>query len=154
MRRFAARSVLVVVIGLAPELSGDCNPDDGVEECEGNLHDGIDNDCNGLTDLEDPGCMGFWVPGDCNTDGTVAISDAICLFSYLFLGEPEELPCQDTTEFRSSPLTEYLDWNGNDQIEIGDGIATLQWLFADGFGHHMGPDCNFAWHCGTYCVRE
>ena len=43
---------------------------------------------------------GLQVPGDCNADGTVNVSDAICLFGFLFGGGVSELPCGDGSDPR------------------------------------------------------
>ena len=73
---------------IAVVVYADCIPTPGEEECELDLNDGIDNDCNGLIDMNDPGCDGWFRPGDCNRDRQVDISDGIGLLSWLFTGGP------------------------------------------------------------------
>ena len=41
------------------------------------------------------GAGGRQLPGDCNQDSRLDISDAVCLLGHLFLGSPPELPCGD-----------------------------------------------------------
>jgi len=44
---------------------------------------------------QDPACFSLSLPGDCNGDHSLDISDAVCVFGTLFLGVPAELPCGD-----------------------------------------------------------
>ena len=38
---------------------------------------------------------GRQIPGDCNRDGGLDVSDTVCFFRFLFFGDPAELPCGD-----------------------------------------------------------
>jgi hypothetical protein len=78
-------------------------------------------------------------PGDCNQDGSVDLSDAICLFGYLFRGRPPTLPCADA----ASVLL--MDWNGDGQIDISDGIALLTYFFRGGADHATGLGSLVCW---------
>jgi hypothetical protein len=88
---------------------------------------------------------GYQFPGDCNQDGTVNISDVICLFGFLFLGSPEALPCGDTARPEpdgsagppsmsaqgSSADIALMDWNGDGALDLSDGTSMLMFLFID-----------------------
>jgi pimeloyl-ACP methyl ester carboxylesterase len=74
------------------------------------------------------------VPGDCNKDGGLDISDGICVFGYLFLGNPRTLPCGDGTSSHVANLG-LLDWGEDGAINITDGIQVLQFLFLSGPPH-------------------
>ena len=106
----------------------------GVVECVGECppseicNDGIDNDGDGLVDREDDECqetdsVGRQLPGDCNQDGDLDLSDALCLFGHLFLGFPRSLPCTDDGNLQ------LLDWQADDSLDLSDGISLLTFLF-------------------------
>jgi ELWxxDGT repeat protein len=59
--------------------------------------------------------------GDPNSSGTTDISDAILIFGFLFLGDPEALSCKESA-----------DANNDGAVDISDGIFLLNWLFTDG----------------------
>jgi hypothetical protein len=80
------------------------------------------------------------VPGDCNQDGAVDISDAICIFLALFVGPPHRLPCEEGAADAEGNVT-LLAWQGGAAVNISDGIALLQRLFGDGPPHILGGDC-------------
>ncbi len=82
---------------------------------------------------------GRQVGGDCNQDGLVDISDAVCLFGFLFLGNPVELPCGDGSVSHPANVT-LFDWNGDGQVDISDGIAELGWLFLGQAPHPTAVD--------------
>jgi len=64
------------------------------------------------------------LPGDCNQDGTVDLSDVICLLGHLFQGNPASLPC-------STPAANLalMDCNQDGGIDLSDAIYKLAWLF-------------------------
>ncbi|MBN1444030.1 MAG: trypsin-like peptidase domain-containing protein [Planctomycetes bacterium] len=74
------------------------------------------------------------VPGDCNHDGGLNISDAVCVFRYLFLGSGNPLPCGDGTRDDPANLS-LLDWQPDGQINLSDGIGLLLYLFQAGAPH-------------------
>lgn len=74
------------------------------------------------------------VPGDCNQDGTLDISDAICVFGFLFLGTPEVLPCGDGSSGDPANVT-LMDWQPDGAVDISDGVGLLQFLFSGGSPH-------------------
>jgi hypothetical protein len=70
-------------------------------------------------------------PGDCNLDGSLDISDGICLLSFLFLGSPARLPCADGSPSHPSNLR-LVDCDGSGNLDITDGICVFQFLFLSG----------------------
>jgi hypothetical protein len=67
-------------------------------------------------------------PGDCNQDGTLDISDAVCLLGFQFLGIPRRLPCGDgTLEHPSNRVL--LDANGDRNVDLSDAVRLLSFLF-------------------------
>jgi hypothetical protein len=88
------------------------------------------------------------LPGDCNQDGELDVADAVCIFSILFSGAevtglpPGEFACGDGSS--SDPANrELLDWNGDDtsSVDLGDGIALLNFFFYGGPPHVLGMQC-------------
>lgn len=152
-RRVSAQLVAVAVFAIGLRIAfTDCVPTPGEEECELSLTDGIDNDCNGLMDASDPGCWPQWArPGDCNADGNLDISDAVCLLGFLFLGNPAALPCGDGTREDPSNLW-HLDGNGDGRIDLSDAVHTLSFLFAGGVPHVMGAECVWNPGCPAICA--
>ena len=71
-----------------------------------------------------PLSAGGVIPGDCNQDADLDISDAICLLGYLFVGNPEVLPCGDggVTDPANRGL---LDINGDDAVDLSDAVQIL-----------------------------
>lgn len=67
--------------------------------------------------------------GDINGSGTVDLSDAVYLLTYLFLGGPPPVPleCGDL-----SPKVREGDTNGDGEVDVSDGIHLLNWLFVGG----------------------
>jgi hypothetical protein len=64
------------------------------------------------------------IPGDCNQDAVLDLSDIICLLGHLFQGNPETLPCG--TEAGNLDL---MDINGDDGTDLSDAIFGLAFLF-------------------------
>lgn len=76
------------------------------------------------------------VPGDCSADGTLDISDAICVFGFLFLGKPERLPC-GTGSSKDEGNLNLLDWQPDSALDLSDGVGALQFLFLGGPPHPL-----------------
>ena len=76
------------------------------------------------------------VPGDCNGDGKLDISDAVCTLGALFLGHPAAFPCGDGMPDDPANLG-LLDWQADTQIDIADAIGLLQFLFSGGPAHPL-----------------
>jgi hypothetical protein len=73
--------------------------------------------------------------GDCNSDGSLDISDAVCVFGVLFVGSPPEFPCGHSLYSLGNRIL--LDWQQDIHIDISDGIAILQFLFLNGPPHRL-----------------
>ena len=90
-------------------------------------------------------------PGDCNQDGKLDISDAICLLGFLFLGSPSALPCGDGLAAHAANLA-LLDHQGTGAIDLSDAVALLNYLFGSGSPPSMGTDCVSIQGCPDKCV--
>jgi PKD repeat protein len=99
---------------------------------------------------EFPPAGGGQVPGDCNQDGDRDISDAVCLFGFLFTGTVPRLPCADGTAAHPANLT-LLNHNGDAAIDISDGIALLNFLFSTGAPPASGLGCLRIRDCPERC---
>ena len=100
--------------------------------------DQLDSDRDGTGDVCDPDRFPKRIPGDCNEDRTINLSDAICIFGVLFLGEPSDFPCGDGTSNDRANII-LLDWQGDGQkIDLSDGISLLSFLFLGAPAHHLG----------------
>ncbi len=80
---------------------------------------------------------GLQIPGDCNQDSVIDISDAMCLFRFLFTGQLAELPCGDGSQGHPANIA-LTDWNGDGTLDISDGSALLGFLFINGPPHVLG----------------
>ena len=89
-------------------------------------------------------------PADCNQDGLLDISDAVCLLGLLFLADGD-LPCGDGTF--SGPNVTLLDSNGDGDVDISDPVYVLVSLFAGGLPPVLGMDCVSVPGCPSVCVR-
>ncbi len=87
------------------------------------------------------------LPGDCNGDGKLNISDAICRLSSLFLGKvSENHPC-----IHRESSVKLLDANGDRLADISDVIYELQYLFVGGPEHILGNQCIWIFGCNDAC---
>lgn len=86
-----------------------------------------------------PAC-GSRLPGDCNQDGRVDISDAVCIFGTLFLGSPKLFPCGDGSGSHRANQA-LLSSNGDRLVDLSDGIYLLSYLFLGGPPHLQGVEC-------------
>ncbi len=93
---------------------------------------------------------GGQLPGDCNQDGLLDISDALCILGFLFLGKPEALPCGDGTSADPGNLG-LIDWNGDTSIDLSDAVGPLNWLFTGGKAHVLGEVCRRMDGCPPAC---
>ena len=99
----------------------------------------------------------FTEPGTRRTDEIFDGVPRIAMLSFLFSGG--KLPScyvvadSDPVELTSSGLA-IVDWNGDEEIAISDGIAGLNFLFADGLAHKLGRECVvIAGDCEERCVE-
>ncbi len=85
-------------------------------------------------------CGGQQLPGDCNQDGALDISDAICLLGHLFLGAPAILPCGDGSILDLVNVS-LLDVNGDGMIDLSDPVRMLGFLFGGSGPPVLGTEC-------------
>ena len=104
------------------------DPTDGNGDLDG---DGYTNLEQYLADLVAPR-GGFQLPGDCNGDGLLDVSDAVCIMDLLFLGSRSSSCGEAATEAGTIGL---LDWQADGGVDLSDGVALLQHLFGGGPSH-------------------
>jgi hypothetical protein len=92
------------------------------------------------------------IPGDCNLDGALDISDGICLLGHLFLGEPADLPCGEGTLGDPGNVT-LLDSTGDGDVDISDAVRLFQFLFLGGPPPVLGTECRAIPGCPGVCTR-
>jgi hypothetical protein len=95
---------------------------------------------------------GFQLPGDCNQDGSLDISDPVCLLGFLFLGNPETLPCGSGGA--NDPSNESLFRWSSERIELSSAVQGLQFLFFGGAPNPMGQGCVQVSECPDACAPE
>jgi len=76
------------------------------------------------------------VPGDCNQDATLDVSDAVCALGVLFTGIPPVFPCGDGTSAHPGNMA-LLDWQPDGSVDLSDAVAILQFLFLSGAAHPL-----------------
>jgi PKD repeat protein len=96
------------------------------------------------------GAGGQQLPGDCNQDSQLDISDAVCLLGHLFLGSPSSLPCADG-EVADEANRELMNLNGDRSIDLTDAIHVLRYLFQGGPGPVGGTSCLPIVGCPSTC---
>jgi hypothetical protein len=98
------------------------------EDCatQGGSYDGNGTVCAGTANIA----------GDCNQDGTLDLSDVVCLLGHLFQGNPENLPCTST----AANLT-LMDCNQDGGADLSDAIYKLAFLFQGGPPPEQGGSC-------------
>jgi hypothetical protein len=82
---------------------------------------------------------GLQVPGDCNQDGTLDLSDAVCVFGVLFTGVPAQFPCGEGLPTDAANIT-LIDWQPDAAVDISDGVGILQFLFGGGPPHPLAVE--------------
>ena len=83
---------------------------------------------------------GSQTPADCNQDGTLDLSDGICLLGNLFLGNPSELPCGDSAS-EDPGNVKLLDSNGDGTVDLSDAAVVFGFLFLGAPGPVLGTEC-------------
>jgi len=83
---------------------------------------------------------GEQVPGDCNQDGGLDLSDSICLLGFLFLGGPSALPCGNGQGNDLANVT-LFDSNGDDRVDLSDAVYVLGFLFSGDNPPVQGTQC-------------
>ena len=140
----------------APGSSLDCNSNGIPDGCD--IAAGTSPDANG-NGVPDSCEGGLRLPGDCNEDGSLDISDAICVFGVLFLGTPSAFPCGDGLPGDEGNLA-LTDWQPDGGVDLSDGVALLQFLFGGGSPHPLADPgspsttCVFILGCSTGKVCE
>ena len=76
------------------------------------------------------------IPGDCNQDGTLDLSDVIHLLGFLFQGSPASLPC--STQAANLAL---MDCNQDGGLDLSDAVYKLAFLFSGGPPSVQGQGC-------------
>jgi len=89
-------------------------------------------------------------PGDCNQDGHIDISDPICLLSFLFLGQPSQLPCGDGSKEDLANI-DLLDSNGDGELDLSDAVGIILFLFVGGPPPEQGLECKRIEGCPDVC---
>ena len=100
------------------------------------------------------------VPGDCNADGVLDISDGTCALGVLFTGEPAVFPCGDGSSTDPANIT-LMDWQsvgaGGGDLDISDAIGLLRFLFLGEIAHPLAvpglerEECVLIPDCPTSC---
>ncbi|MEM7232748.1 MAG: hypothetical protein AAF517_11260, partial [Planctomycetota bacterium] len=100
------------------------------------------------------GGQGGTLPGDCNMDRNIDLSDAVCLLGFLFLGNPSVLQCGEPggNEPDASDI-ELLDADGNGSLDLTDPVKILNYLFFGGPPHSLGLDCVEIDGCRETCAQ-
>jgi hypothetical protein len=93
---------------------------------------------------------GRQIPGDGNQDGTLNISDALYLLTYLFSGAAKALPCEPDNLLAPGNRA-VLDLNGSRTIDLSDAVYALQYLFTGGRPPALGKDCTRILGCPDAC---
>ena len=94
---------------------------------------------------------GSALPGDCDGNGTLDLSDATCMLGDLFVEPNQNLPCSQGQSSDESDV-DHLNWNGDDVFDISDVVGLLTWKFLSGPSHAMGSDCTPITDCRASCV--
>ncbi|MBI4583301.1 MAG: PKD domain-containing protein [Planctomycetes bacterium] len=96
------------------------------------------------------------IPGDCNQDKNVDITDAVCILGTLFLGQPARFPCGDGTPAHAANRS-LFDWQPDDAVDISDAVSLLRFLFLGGPRHPLAipgmetAGCVFIADCPSLC---
>ncbi len=121
----------------------DCDDSDGsnhppyFEICNG-----IDDDCDGLTDDQDPDCTGqstYYRDDDDDTYGQDWDTVEACAPAYPYTAT-QGGDCDDTTAARNPGNTE-ITYNGIDD-DCNSGTPDDPWIDDDDDGYGVGTDCN------------
>ncbi len=133
-----------------PAITGDFDGDSDIDLVWGNLQYGpaalilnsslpsTSTDANGNSVPDE--CESTQHPGDCNQDGKLDISDAICLLGHLFIGAPAVVPCGDGT-ITDAATVSLLDANGDGMVDLSDPVRMLGFLFGGSGPPVLGTEC-------------
>jgi len=86
------------------------------------------------------------LPGDCNQDGTIDLSDGVSFLNWFFQGV--ELPAPAGSELcltdpagATAVGLQIMDWNGDGVLDLSDGSGLLTWFFGGTAEHELGQAC-------------
>ena len=79
---------------------------------------------------------GLRLPGDCNQDGAIDLSDPVCTLGVLFTGVPSLFPCGDGASTDPGNVA-LLDWQPDGGIDLSDVVAMLQFFFLGADPHPL-----------------
>lgn len=96
---------------------------------------------------------GVQIPGDCNQDGTLDLSDGICLLNFLFLGTGAPLPCGDGSPLHAGNLA-LLNFNDDGILDLSDAVRLFGYLFLGGPPHPLGTGCVSIAGCPTLATND
>ena len=88
--------------------------------------------------------MNATIPGDCNEDGSLDLSDAICTLGFLFQNNPSTLPCSSTAANLG-----LMDVNDDGAVDLSDAIYLLAFLFQGGAAPVQGQGCTVVAGCSA-----
>jgi len=131
-----------IVIGTVVPPSGACNLPGGAGG--GSCQILTEAECmaqSGTYEGDDTICGTFNIPGDCNQDGVLDLSDVICLLGHLFQGTPAMLPCGSTAGTATAVELNLMDCNNDGGIDLSDAIYKLAFLFQGGPQPLAGQGC-------------
>jgi len=90
------------------------------------------------------------LPGDCNQDGALGLSDAVCTLGVLFTGNPSSFPCGSGAASDPANVT-LMDWQGDASVGLSDAVSMLGYLFNGGPSHVLGTTCTAIVGCPDGC---
>ena len=99
---------------------------------------------NAVFDFEFPDPRSL--PGDCNQDATLDLSDAVCALGVLFTERPSLFPCGSGTPQDPGNLA-LMDWQPDGSIDISDVVAMLQFIFFGDDAHALAGLTGEATEC-------
>jgi CubicO group peptidase (beta-lactamase class C family) len=76
------------------------------------------------------------LPGDCNEDAALDLSDALCTLGVLFTGSPSLFPCGDGAPTDPGNIV-LLDWQLDGTIDLSDVLGMLQFFFLSAEAHPL-----------------
>lgn len=80
-------------------------------------------------------------PGDCDQDGRLDLSDAICLLVFLFDERGVRLPCSNGSSGDHRANLLLLDSNADDRVDPTDALRVLGYLFLGKSPPALGTGC-------------
>ena len=93
---------------------------------------------------------GLVLPGDCQPDGRLNITDAVCLLSLLFLGGQLGVDCEEGANANEGARA-VVNLNGDSRVNLSDGIWLLNFLFLTGPPPTLGTECRPIPGCQESC---